>query len=78
MLTRRSFVAAAGLSAFSNVRLANAQDAYPSRLIRLIVGYPAGGGVDIVARLLADPMKRSYAAITRCCAAERCSWACRL
>ncbi len=57
MLTRRSFVAAAGLSVFTNVRLSLAQEAYPNRLIRLMVGYPAGGGVDIVARLLSDPMK---------------------
>src|SRR5206468_7371386 len=28
--------------------------------IRLVVGYPAGGGVDIVARLLTDPMKAAF------------------
>jgi len=39
------------------VRLTRGQEAYPNRPIRLIVGYPAGGGVDIVARLLSDPMK---------------------
>jgi tripartite-type tricarboxylate transporter receptor subunit TctC len=33
-----------------------AQD-YPTRPIRILVGYPAGGGVDLVARLLGDPLK---------------------
>jgi len=35
---------------------AQAQDAYPSRSIRLIVSFPPGGGVDAVARLFADKM----------------------
>src|SRR5688572_4481107 len=33
-----------------------AQDAYPSRNIRLLVSFPPGGGVDAVARLFADKM----------------------
>ncbi len=33
--------------------LAQAQDAWPSRPIRLLVGYSAGGGVDAMARMLA-------------------------
>jgi tripartite-type tricarboxylate transporter receptor subunit TctC len=36
---------------------ARAQGFNPDRPIRMIVGYPAGGGVDIVARLLGEPMK---------------------
>lgn len=55
MLTRRQF--AASLTALAAAGPARAQDAYPSRPIRLLVGYPAGGGVDIVARLLTEPMK---------------------
>ncbi|HMJ41263.1 MAG TPA: tripartite tricarboxylate transporter substrate binding protein, partial [Pseudolabrys sp.] len=35
---------------------ASAQDSYPSRTIRLIVGFTPGGGVDTVARLFADKM----------------------
>ncbi|MCC6775874.1 MAG: tripartite tricarboxylate transporter substrate binding protein [Hyphomicrobiales bacterium] len=34
-----------------------AQGGYPDRPIRILVGYPAGGGVDLVARMLGEPMK---------------------
>jgi tripartite-type tricarboxylate transporter receptor subunit TctC len=34
-----------------------AQAGYPDHPIRILVGYAAGGGVDIVARLLAEPMR---------------------
>jgi tripartite-type tricarboxylate transporter receptor subunit TctC len=56
MLTRRQFAASLAALAGASVP-ASAQDGYPNRLIRLLVGYPAGGGVDIVARLLSEPMK---------------------
>lgn len=56
MLTRRQFAASLALAAFA-VRPVYAQDGYPNRLIRFLVGYPAGGGVDIVARLLSEPIK---------------------
>jgi len=59
MITRRKFVAAAGLSVLAGgVRPAAAQT-YPTQPVRILVGYPAGGGVDIVARLVADPMKEA-------------------
>ena len=57
MLTRRMFSMAAGATVLTCATRANAQGAFPDRMIRLVVGYPAGGGVDLVARLLTDPMK---------------------
>ena len=56
MLTRRAFVAAAGMFPLAGKTTAYAEASYPNHNIRIFVGYPAGGGVDMVARLLADPM----------------------
>jgi tripartite-type tricarboxylate transporter receptor subunit TctC len=52
-LPRRNFLhLAAGAAALPAVsRIARAQ-AYPSRPVRLVVGAPAGGGFDVVARLM--------------------------
>src|SRR3954466_8697563 len=51
--TLSSIAAAAGL-----ISVAYAQS-YPVRPITAIVGYPAGGPTDTLARIVADPMKRS-------------------
>jgi tripartite-type tricarboxylate transporter receptor subunit TctC len=55
MPTRRQFALTAAAALLAGP--ARAQAGYPSRPIRILVGYPAGGGVDLVARLLAEPMK---------------------
>jgi tripartite-type tricarboxylate transporter receptor subunit TctC len=51
--SRRKFLhlaaAAAALPAVSRFAMAQA---YPSRPVRIVVGFPAGGGIDIVARLM--------------------------
>ena len=57
MLTRRDVVASGGLAFIAGARRVRAQDGYSDRPIRVLVGYPAGGGVDIVARLFAEPLK---------------------
>ena len=59
MLTRRDLIAAAALSVAARTP-AYAQGGYPARPIHIIVGYPAGGGVDIVARLLGEPMRATF------------------
>jgi len=51
MLTRRDLIAGVGAAALCSHR-AYAQD-YPSKPIRMIVPYPAGGGTDTLARLMA-------------------------
>ena len=49
---RRGLIALGGASALAGVA-SGAMAAYPDRPVRLIVGYPAGGGTDYVARMVA-------------------------
>jgi len=54
-LLRRQFLhLAAGVAAFPVMSRAARAQAYPKRPVRIIVGFPAGGGSDIVARLMAQ------------------------
>lgn len=46
----------AALALLSSAELTRAQD-YPTRPVRLVVAFPAGGPTDFVARLLADKLK---------------------
>jgi tripartite-type tricarboxylate transporter receptor subunit TctC len=39
---------------------ATAEDTYPSRPVHILVPYPAGGGVDIVARSLGDKLSKHW------------------
>ena len=53
-ITRRSLLAGAVVLP----AVARAEGTYPSRPIRLIVPYPPGGGVDLTARLLMEPLAK--------------------
>ncbi len=40
--------------------MAQAQDAFPSRTVRIVIPYPAGGGTDTIGRLVADQLSRKW------------------
>ncbi len=65
MITRRTALAAPGLLAVPGA--ARAQDAYPSRSLRMLVAYAPGGGTDLVARTLAQ---RLGTALGQACVVE--------
>jgi tripartite-type tricarboxylate transporter receptor subunit TctC len=55
---RRTIVSAVGLMALSWLPASEAKaQEFPSRVIRMVVAFPAGGPTDFVARLLADKLK---------------------
>jgi tripartite-type tricarboxylate transporter receptor subunit TctC len=59
MITRRTFATGAAALAWAGTTQRVAAQSYPTQTVRILVGYPAGGGVDLVARLLVDPMKNT-------------------
>jgi tripartite-type tricarboxylate transporter receptor subunit TctC len=60
-LARRTFLQlASGAAALSAVaRLARAQ-AWPTRVVRLLVGFPPGGGADATARIIGDQLSQRW------------------
>jgi tripartite-type tricarboxylate transporter receptor subunit TctC len=50
--------AASALLAFLALSTAQAQTWPTARPISLVVGYPAGGSVDLVARIIAEPLAK--------------------
>jgi tripartite-type tricarboxylate transporter receptor subunit TctC len=55
--SRRQFLAAAFAAPFL-ARSAAAQGKYPERPIKIIVPFPPGGGVDLTARLMMEPLSK--------------------
>ena len=53
-------VALAALALLLPSEASRAQEAYPTRLVRIVVPYPAGGGTDTLARLLAEQLSRKW------------------
>jgi len=60
-LTRREAIAGGGAALLAG-RSAFAQGAYPSRTVRMIVPYPAGGTTDFLGRLVADQLRSGLGA----------------
>ncbi len=58
MLHRRSLLAIAALGLMPRAGLS--QDKYPSRPIRLVVSFPPGGPLDVMARLFAQKVSASF------------------
>ena len=56
---KRYIFALAMLSAFALPQVAMAQDAYPSRLIKLVVPFAPGGNTDVVGRVMAAYMQKA-------------------
>ena len=54
MLTRRTLLASASASLLAGPALAQT---YPTQTIRIIAGFPPGGGIDLSARLVSEPLK---------------------
>jgi tripartite-type tricarboxylate transporter receptor subunit TctC len=58
-VSRRFVVAALGVGALGPIRTAEAQS-YPSRTVRIIVPFPAGGPTDILSRVIAQKMSEDW------------------
>ena len=50
----------AALSIFSTASAAVAQGGYPDHPVKIVVGYPPGGPVDIIARLMSDKLSQIW------------------
>jgi len=59
MLTRRTVLAASAVAAIGAVR-SRAQTL--KKTVHIVVGFPAGGATDLIARILADRLRGRYAA----------------
>jgi tripartite-type tricarboxylate transporter receptor subunit TctC len=60
-MNRIGLFAALGIAAvgFSQAT-AHAQNAFPTRTVRIVIPYPAGGGTDTIGRIVADQLSRKW------------------
>ena len=59
---RAAIIVLAALASMASGPAVRAQDAFPSKPVHLLVPFPAGGAVDIVARTLADELGKRWPA----------------
>lgn len=59
---KRPFLASAllGLALLPLWAQAQNAEAWPSKALRIVVGYPSGSSPDVQARLLAEPLSRAW------------------
>lgn len=61
MLSRRNFLAASSSFAVTGLAAGPARSQLLDKPARMIVGFPAGGGTDVVARVLTEKLRGTYA-----------------
>jgi tripartite-type tricarboxylate transporter receptor subunit TctC len=59
-LRRRCLIAFSCVAAFLNVNIASAQTTWPSKPVRLMVGFPGGSTPDMAARVVADVLSKAW------------------
>ena len=59
-LSRRRTLQLAAAAAFAPFGRATLADTYPSRVVRLFVGFPPGGGADLATRIVANRLSELW------------------
>jgi tripartite-type tricarboxylate transporter receptor subunit TctC len=59
-MSRRAFIAVVGTGCITSHARAQVSGAYPGKQIQLIVPFPAGGAVDLAARLVAERLRTDF------------------
>ena len=57
---RRRFLQLTGAAAFAPLARAARADTYPSRVVKLVVGFPPGGGADLASRIVANRLSEIW------------------
>jgi tripartite-type tricarboxylate transporter receptor subunit TctC len=57
-ISRRTALVMSGSTAIAPLMVRAQQSGLPDRPLKILVGFPAGGGTDVMARFLAEPLKR--------------------
>ena len=55
----KRFIVLTAFALFTAVAGSNAQEAYPTRPIKLVCGFPPGSSLDVLTRIYADKMEKA-------------------